>query len=117
MLFSVRDDSALIPMTMCSVDTFLVDESVILIGGWTYCEEQKTLFDNLYLVVGDRLLTVPYGGDRSDVAGVFGMDEIKDCGFTLQYSSAFTKEELSDVRLIGVIGEDIYVQYIYQELL
>ena len=83
-------------------ETFMVEEPLVIIKGWSLDENKKQL-DSIYLIVNDEpFLKYDHFYPRNDISENLGMDVALNSGWTISFLSGYLEENCQLITLVGI---------------
>jgi len=82
--------------------TFMVEEPLVTIKGWSLDENKKQL-DSIYLIVNDEpFLKYDHFYPRNDISQNLGMNAALNSGWTVSFLSGYLEENCQLITLVGI---------------
>ena len=83
-------------------ETFMVEEPLVIIKGWSLDENKKQL-DSIYLIVNDEpFLKYDHFYPRNDISENLGMNAALNSGWTVSFLSGYLEENCQLITLVGI---------------
>mgnify|MGYP001170372439 FL=1 len=83
-------------------ETFMVEEPLVTIKGWSLDENKKQL-DSIYLIVDDApFLKYDHFYPRNDISENLGMDAELNSGWSISFLSGYLEENCQLITLVGI---------------
>jgi hypothetical protein len=83
-------------------ETFMVEEPLVTIKGWSLDENKKQL-DSIYLIVNDEpFLKYDHFYPRNDISENLGMNAALSSGWTVSFLSGYLEENCQLITLVGI---------------
>ena len=82
-------------------ETFMVEEPLVIIKGWSLDENKKQL-DSIYLIVNDEpFLKYDHFYPRNDISQNLGINAALNSGWTVSFLSGYLEEDCQLITLVG----------------